>query len=345
MAAVDSTNSSSRAPSQSSSIVSSASQNRSRGRTPRYAAASRLPVLLEFTSATTCRAGYAGDAQPRRQVILPSPQSSSSVLVDTNFHHADTARLMRDAFQRLGQDPAERNVIVLVPPVAGLTFIQPNAVLRRVLWDMGVPALTIMPSILHAATAMPVETGILVHMEAAETHCVVYACDTVLPFTYQVVPTTTNTAEVGVDPSDIDATVEALLQCLQACPLQVRKQAVSNLFFSGQVCNQQPTIGRRVARRLRDVLLRQESATSNEQLNPASAVSTTHGAVLTSTPVALKNLQCLAGSVGVIQTPCCPDLITWVGTSLWAAHWHGQASLEDNKGGYNAVLEWTRRPG
>lgn len=331
------TPSSSRNPSRSSSVSSNQPRRRVRV-SQRYAVVSRPPLLLEFTD-STCRVGYAGDAQPARHIILPV-----GVTDIRKASYSETARLVQTVFLQLGQDPTERNVVVLT---TGLYNNVDTPILQKALWNAGVPACKFLPNLLHLATALPVQSGLLVLVDSHETHCVAFACDTVLPFTYQVVPTAAWDESNNID-TNMDAVVTALLQCLQECPRDVRKQVVASLFFSGPLCTQQPHLGPRVARRLRQVLQKAPAKSSidtptTDNETPVASISTakaTHGAVLTTVPIAINHLHSLAAIVGVIQTPYRADLMPWVGASLWVSHWHGRVGEDYG----TAVLEWTKRP-
>jgi actin-related protein len=370
----------------STTSMSSSSTRRSRI-TPRFPKVGRTPVILEFTS-TTCRAGYAGDAQPRRQVILPIINNNTANTTATDslteilatYHVA--ARLMQDVFDQLGQDPSERHCLIITQGLHPVNHTDQEKKLQQVLWNLGVPAIRFLPSLQHVALALvspsPVSstsaaptTGLVCLVTPSETHCVVYSSDAVLPFTYQVVPTTaTDSIDSTINSSEI---VTALLTCLQACPRDLRKGAAANLSFAGEVCTQQPDLGRQLARQLKQALTQpppqqqQPLASEEEPENdPEQAETATTNVVLpyeyAAVPVALSQLRVLADLIAVVQLPYRPDLCTWIGVSLWAAAWHGRLSTGSTPlntsstvsktltGGAEeppseaSVFAWTKRP-
>jgi hypothetical protein len=218
-------------------------------------------------------------------------------------------------------------------------------------------------------------TGLVCIVERTETHCVVFSCDSALPFTYHVVATspsefhTTDTHTNGNDNSRHASVVTALLHSLDACPRDLRKGAVGNLVFGGQVCTQQPVLGQQIARQLvtalQDQAVEEKDNNNNaeEHVNendiveatpstsdPASdtnaATTDTAAATgivrLTAVPVAVSRLRALADHVRVMVPLIRPDLYTWVGVSLWAAHWHGGRHSQTAQA--DTVFGWTKRP-
>jgi actin-related protein len=335
----------------STTSMSSSSTRRSRI-TPRFPKVGRAPVILEFTS-TTCRAGYAGDAQPRRQVILPLKNKNATAnnnnntatdsLTDILASYHVAARLMQDVFDQLGQDPSERHCLIVTQGLYPVNHTDQEKRLQQVLWNLGVPAVRFLPSLQHVALALvspsPASTsapttGLVCLVTPSETHCVVFSSDAVLPFTYQVLPTTnSDSLDNTINSSQI---MTALLKCLQACPRDLRKGAAANLSFAGEVCTQQPDLGRQLARQLKMVLSsppsqqQQEPLASEQEPENDPAETTTTNAVLpysyTTVPVAVSQLRVLADLIAVVQLPYRPDLCTWIGVSLWAAAWHGRLS-------------------
>jgi hypothetical protein len=331
----------------------------------RFPNVGRAPVILEFTS-TTCRAGYAGDAQPRRQVVLPiinadSNSATHDPLTAVLAVHHVAARLMQDVFDQLGQDPSERHCLIVTQGLHPVNHTDIVKRLQQVLWNLGVPAIRFLPSLLHIAlaispvvsrstgtpisTATPANTtGLVCLVTPSETHCVVFSSDAVLPFTYQVVLTTTSTTDNNENNpnqdnmnNSINATgiIQALLQCLEATPRDLRKGAAANLTFAGEVCTEQPDLERQMAVHLKRVLSRsqpqpqQQSEASDQEPENDPAETTAFTKInfeYTAVPVATSQLRCLADLIAVVQLPIRPDLCTWIGVSLWAACWHGRLS-------------------
>jgi actin-related protein len=120
----------------------------------------------------------------------------------------------------------------------------------------------------------------------------------------------------------------ALMKCLDACPRDVRKDVVSNLVFCGETLVLVPDLGRRLSQRL--IALLNKSATSFDE-EPVSE--------LTVVPTEWSHLSPLSSCVAVTSTaPLRPDLVSWVGASLWATVWHRHDDESD------AHAKWTLAP-
>jgi hypothetical protein len=122
-----------------------------------------------------------------------------------------------------------------------------------------------------------------------------------------------------LDGNNPNSLMLALLKCLDACPLDARKDVIGNILFCGDTLVIMPDLGRRLALKLKEFLSTLDD--SSEDSEPYSgAVGDLH---LTMVPIATKQMKPLAGYVGLISTaPYRADLISWVGGSMHAALWH-----------------------
>ena len=223
---------------------------------------------------------------------------------------------------------------------------------------------------------------LIVQLTLQEVHCVAYAAGHVLDFTYQVccdnegsffrkeICQTPETLEglaqkqaswidgdssLGSGKGQMSSLTRALLQCIDACPREMRRAVVHNMVFVGTIAD--PQFGVKAAKQLRTVLLKHQLSSSpskahhskavsddsgekadvEHQAAAAAAAATTLGVQWISTPVNIQSLKPLAEHVSVIQLGSLrPDLVAWLGASVWASHWHGIDPESAN-------FQWIRR--
>ena len=131
-----------------------------------------------------------------------------------------------------------------------------------------------------------------------------------------------------LDETNPNSLMMALLKCLSVCPTDLKRDVVSNLVFAGDTLVLVPDLARQIRNRLIAVL--NNSAVSFDE-EPVSD--------LTVVPTECSALSPLASSVAVTTTtPLRPDLVSWVGASLWATVWHRQHDKDD------ADVKWEFAP-
>lgn len=115
-----------------------------------------------------------------------------------------------------------------------------------------------------------------------------------------------------LDETNPNSLVMALLKCLSACPTDLKRDVISNLVLVGDALVLVPDLARQVRNRLIAIL--DKTAVSFDE-EPVSE--------LTVVPTDCNALAPLKSSVAVTSTaPLRPDLVSWVGASLWASVWH-----------------------
>lgn len=118
-----------------------------------------------------------------------------------------------------------------------------------------------------------------------------------------------------LDENNPSSLVVALLKCLEECPTDARKAVIGNLLVCGDTALLVPDLARRLALKVKAVLSADES---NDDSKPIEEKTD-----LTFVPVARKALKPLAEHVGVLScAPHRPDLISWVGGSIYSTIWH-----------------------
>ena len=118
-----------------------------------------------------------------------------------------------------------------------------------------------------------------------------------------------------LDEHNPSSLVNALLKCLEECPTDARKDVIGNLLVCGDTALLVPDLARRLALKVKSVL----SADNPTEDSSPIAESTD----LTIVPVTRKTLMPLAEHVGLLScAPHRPDLISWVGGSIYSTIWH-----------------------
>jgi hypothetical protein len=310
---------------------------------------SRPPILIEFNS-TMVKAGHAG--QPKAHSILsmlPIPLDS-----DTNNDAAEYYRHYAPVITQVlsfCQDLAERKALVIVN---GLYLKRAMVqALERLLYSNGCKAVTVLPAIELIPYSLPsLDSMLVIHFEQTtqtttttnnnggslvQAHLLAHAHGRPLEYTHQAVSTTMNTT-TGNDENptkhnwvssvySADSLVLAILQCIQACPRQVRTRVIHNLVFCGDVYPS--TLPVQVAKLVQSTLMGQCEQEELENIPP----SVTEYSNYTREPLSTE-LSSLASHVGIVQIPQIrPELYAWMGASAWAAYWH-------NKDPDNERFQW-----
>jgi actin-related protein len=140
-----------------------------------------------------------------------------------------------------------------------------------------------------------------------------------------------------IDCNNSNSILTAILLCLQECPLDARAHAVSNIFFSGEGVTLFPDIPQRVTKHLQQILRQPTNpSTSGGEETPSSSLASSSPSssslpppppplsdqLLSIVPIDLKSLRSLESRIRLIScAPYRPDVVCWVGASLYATTW------------------------
>ena len=119
-----------------------------------------------------------------------------------------------------------------------------------------------------------------------------------------------------LDENNPSSLVNALLKCLEEVPMDARKDVIGNLLVCGDTASLVPDLPRRLALKVKAVMGADTS--SDESTTPVEEATD-----LTIVPISQKSLKPLAEHVGLLScAPHRPDLISWVGGSIYSTIWH-----------------------
>jgi len=131
-----------------------------------------------------------------------------------------------------------------------------------------------------------------------------------------------------LDESNPNSLMMALLKCLSTCPTDLKRDVISNIVFAGDALVLVPDLARQVRDRLIAVLNKSAVAFEEEPVSELTVI-----------PMTCSTLAPLVSNVAVTPTaPLRPDLVSWVGASLWATVWHRHDDDDD------ANVKWTFAP-
>ena len=119
----------------------------------------------------------------------------------------------------------------------------------------------------------------------------------------------------------------AVVKCLEASSIEVRRDLISNIVFCGDAIVLVPDIGRRVIERLRSILQHQTEILEEE---PTSDLTIVPGSFTSLAPLAI-------AAQAISTLPHQPDTISWIGASLWA-------TIRHHHDDEDAHVSWTFAP-
>jgi len=298
----------------------------------------RPPVVIEWTS-YLIRVGYAEKCKPLH--IIPWRHDNNQTAPKTEMEwHQIVGPMFEQIWNLLMTPPSTRRVVLIGPPYMERTW---EVVVLRGLWNLGVPAVVLVNSLETVPIAMGWSRGMVVQVGMTETWCMAHADGHALKNTLQVVQSGYNSA-AKVDgtvhtswTTDMDkhwlnernpeSILMAVVKCLEASSIEVRRDLISNIVFCGDAIVLVPDIGRRVIERLRSILQHQTEILEEE---PTSD--------LTIVPGSFTSLAPLAIAAQAISTfPHQPDTISWIGASLWA-------TIRHHHDDEDAHVSWTFAP-
>jgi actin-related protein len=251
--------------------------------------------------------------------------------------------LVQKMYDSLMVDPSSRRVAIVCPPFMPEIW---ESALQQALFDWNVPAITFQTNLETVTYAMGWKRGMVVSINRQEAFVQAHVDGHALRHTLQVVPCgydrviidsskivtewTKGMDKFWLDECNPESLILALLKCLEACPRETRRDVISNLVFVGETPVYVPDLSRRVGRRLMDVLNQTAEPIlpmneNEEEETPETASS------LVVVPTSYKTLAPLASHVGVTSTaPFRPDLVSWIGASMWAAAWHRHDDMNEH---------------
>jgi len=137
-----------------------------------------------------------------------------------------------------------------------------------------------------------------------------------------------------LDETNPNSLIFAILKCLEACPIDIRRDVVHHLVFCGDALVCCPTLSWNATNRLAQLLRGETNPTAAAEKEPEEE----EPHMATTIPVSYASLAILADSVRAISTaPLRPDHVAWVGASLWATVWYHQDDQD-------ALIKWIFAP-
>jgi actin-related protein len=119
---------------------------------------------------------------------------------------------------------------------------------------------------------------------------------------------------VWLDESNPESIILAVVKCLELSSMEVRKDVISNLVFCGDGMVLVPDLARRVVERLRNIL--------DQTAEPLEGPTTTTSD-LTLVQPSIHTLTPLFSAIRAVSTlPHRPDMVSWIGASLWSTVRH-----------------------
>lgn len=280
----------------------------------------RLPVILEWGS-WMLSVGFTEQRQPRHLLPLSLPASLPKSKDD--WYHV-IYPLLNLCWDRLMSAPSSRRVIVVHPPFMSRDW---ECAIRQSFWDLGVPAAVFLCSLHTPPLALGWKRGMIIHIGKSEAYCLAHADGTPIENTLQIAKCgyevavsdteqvislwTNEMKDAWINESNPNSLVLAVAKCLQSCPIDVRKHVASNLVFCGPTTIVVPDLSNKVVDRLRKLL--KGDAPELEELTSD----------LTAFPTKWNMLAPVHDVLTPQSTgPFRPDMVSWIGASLWATVWH-----------------------
>jgi len=257
--------------------------------------------------------------------------------------------LVQKCFDRLLQSSnALRRVVVLHPPLMPRTW---EVALKQSLFNLGVPAVTMISLLDTPPLALEWKRGMVVHVGKTEAYCVAHADGMTLHNTMQITKAGYSQAVGDVEQvasswtSQMDHTwlnhttnpnslLLAVAKCLEACPSDVRKHVAENIVFVGETVLIVPQLPVKLCKRLQTIF--QEGVQTPELEQPDTLPSSSSDADLTLFPMEWSKLKALVPNV-VSTGPYRADQVAWIGASLWATVWNRHDDANEH-------IHWTYEP-
>jgi hypothetical protein len=273
--------------------------------------------------------------------------TTAAISSSTAFHQQQ-----RQQQQQQQQELAQSRVIVVHPDfilnrfwkLAVCRILQDVCGVTRIVFQ---PVLSVIPQALQfcycpsSSSSNSANAMMIIHVSAAQIQCMVHSNGYGLDYTYQSISSTT-TATTSITQTIPSTTVEefiqvqrnmvlqennnsfpplfiALCKSLEATPMELRKEVISNLIFTGHIVV--PQFGYMVSKRLYEFLTDHDEVESTiEEEKKTSGIETSE-MVYTNVPVNRKLLRPLAKYVGMLDLEqVAPQNLSFLGASAWAEH-------------------------
>lgn len=285
----------------------------------------RPPVVLEW-SYPIIRVGLAEQHCPQHLIPWNDDTISSTKIRDEDDWYFVIAPLISKVYDTIMLDPSTRRVVCVTP-----SLYMPKAwedAIKQVLWNKNVPAVSFVSCLETVPFSMGWKRGLVVHVGMTEASCLIIADGASLHYTFQAVPCGYNVVAQSdgkvqvewtermntcwLDESNPNSLTTALLKCLSACPRDLKRDVISNIVFAGDAIVIVPDLQRQIRNRLVAILNKTAEPFEEEPISD-----------LTIVPTECKTLAPLVSNVSVTSTaPLRPDVVAWVGASLWTTVWH-----------------------
>lgn len=286
----------------------------------------RPPVILEWGS-WMIRLGYTEQGLPKHFIPLPDDVmgvDNKQRSCPQEWYLKVIAPLLQTCFDRLLSRP--RRVIVVHPPYMPRAW---EEALQKGLWNNGVSGIAFLQNVDTPPLALEWQRGMVIHVDGKrDTYCMAHADGQALQNSLQIATTTTTTpaSDASKIPELSHDVIVCIANCLQACPLDVRQDVAANLVVCGEAVVVQPDLPYKIVERLQTMF------SSGEAPEDAS------GGEQTNYPTKWKELSSLK-PVARTTGPYRPDMVSWIGASLYAAVWHRHDDDDQN-----AVVQWRYAP-
>jgi antirestriction protein len=345
----------------SASSISSSSNRRSAATTRSVVGSHRPDILLHFSSHHTFSVGFASSPRPRHIAALPAIDICS---LRSARAAEDVFRLYAAPIQRVvhllggsgglaSSNQNQQRYIVLHNQGIYVNRYWKLAIMR-ILQDTCNAAMISFQCAVHMApfAILPpprfesfVPSVVLtVYISGLEAHCMIYANCLTLEYTYQscscesVILTSPESDEMMIGrlrqnqetlwlrSENSCSLVRAIALCLEKCPLQIRKEAIHNMYFVGTILAD--NFKEKVAVLLYNYLTGDgfeevstvadvDKASNEEEVSsPRSVLSE-----FTQLPIRRTLLRPLADHIALIDCEIPSELIPWVGACIWINYW------------------------
>ena len=316
-------------------------------RTARYASSrsasrsfniERPPIIIEIGSSVV-RVGFAENFKPQHIFPFVSKTIERSQRGSETQWYSILSPIIDETYDRLMVNPSTRRVVCVHSHYPERALV---AALQQILWNRGVPALCFVSGLEMLPVALGWKRGMIVQVGSDEAVCVAHVDGHILPYTYQSVPCgyksvldddakiqrdwNSTMDQLFLDERNPSSLVFGVLKCLEASPRDTLVYVVSNIVFCGEAILLFPDLPRRVGKKIRALLegtTEQLEATADRSEASEQKEEKVDETQLTSVPIRIDTLRPLADRLAVTSSaPYRPDLISWTGTSLWAAVWY-----------------------